>query len=273
VYAKKISACFAGFLCLMAASPREKVDGLVAPSIQDSSEFARGYRALREGHFYDAIRALRRAEKLDPSPNVLKALAISYYGAHQQRLFLLKMREAQRKQPDDFAPYYYLGRYYDTDVTDFARAAGYFRQALARKPDHYRSHYYLGHCYEVQQKLAQAEAEYRLALPANDGLADQGLSRLRLAANRPADALPFARRAVELAPRDVAARKLLARTYSELGREAEAAPEWKISTELDPTDASAWFRLYRCYVGLGKAQQSREALAEYKRIARLYGTN
>ena len=242
--------------------------------------FWAGYLAFRQGLYYDAIRELRRAEALDPTPFVLKLLAVSYYAAHQQRLFLLKIRAAQQKQPEDFAPYYYLGRYYDSDLTDFSRAAGYFEQALARQPDHFRSHYYLGHCFEAEGKVEQAQAQYRRALElaqsqeAKDGsLPYQGLARLELSANRPADALGFAKRAVELGPRDAAGRKLLAKAYSDLGRNAEAAAEWKIAAELDPTDASALYRLYRGYLSLGEADKADQALARYKQIAGLYGTN
>jgi tetratricopeptide (TPR) repeat protein len=237
--------------------------------------FWAGYLALGRGEYYDAIRELRRAEALDPNSFVLKLLAVSYYGAHQHRLFLLKIRAAQAKQPEDFAPYYYLGRYYDSELTDFSRAAEYFQQALARQPDHFRSHYYLGHCYEAEQKIEQAEAEYRraLELSSDDTLPYQGLARLELSANRPAEALGFAKRAVELAPGDAGGRKLLARALADLGRNAEAAAEWKTGAELDPTDASTLYRLYRGYLSLGDTEKAGAALARYKEIAKLYGTN
>src|SRR5579863_2015842 len=139
--------------------------------------FWAGYVALAEGQYYDAIRNLRRAESLDPNAFVLKLLAASYYAAHQPRLFLLKMRAAQQKQPEDFAPYYYLGRYFDSDLADFSRAADNFHHALARQPDHFRSHYYLGHCYEADGKAEQAEPEYRRAvqLAERQGAVDAGL--------------------------------------------------------------------------------------------------
>jgi len=242
-------------------------------------EFWAGYLHFRQADYYEAIRALRRAEALDPNPFVLKLLAVSYYAAHQRKLFLIKIRAAQERQPSDFAPYYYLGRYYDSDVTDFERAAEYFRQSLGRQPDHFRSHYYLGHCYEMQEVREQAEAEYRKAAElaerqgANEGLPYQGLARLRLFANRPAEALAFARLAVKFGPRDPAAHKLLARAYSDLGRHQDASAEWKRSSVLDATDASTLYRLYRSYQSLGHVQEARAALAEYQKIARLYGTN
>ena len=243
------------------------------------SYFWAGYLALRQGKRYEAIRKLRQAEALDSNPAVLKLLAVSYYAARQHRLFLLEIRAAQQKQPADFAPYYYLGRYYDSELADSVRAAEYFRQALALQPGHIRSHYYLGHCYEVDQKTEQAEAEYRQAAQlaerqgANEGLPYQGLARLRLSANRPAEALAFAKRAAELESTDSAGHKLLARAYSDLGSNLEAAAEWKIASDLDPTDASALYRLHRCYDLLGEAEKSRAALAQYRKIAALYGTN
>jgi tetratricopeptide (TPR) repeat protein len=242
--------------------------------------FWAGYVALAQGQYYDAIRDLRRAEALDPNPFVLKSLAASYYAVHQSRLFLLKMRAAQQKQLDDFAPYYYLGRYFDSELADFSLAADNFQQALARQPGHFRSHYYLGHCYEAMGKLEQAEAEYRWALESTerqgsgtDGLPYQGLARLRLSENRPADALRFAKRAVELAPRDAPSHKLLAKAYLDLGRAADAVAEWETSTELDPTDAAPLYRLYRGYLSLGETEKARSALARYKKVAALYGTN
>jgi tetratricopeptide (TPR) repeat protein len=128
--------------------------------------------------------------------------------------------------------------------------------------------------------VEQAEAQYRRALElaerqrANDrGLPYQGLARLRLSANRPADAVDLAKRAVELGPRDAAGHKLLARVYWDLGRQAVAVAEWKISAELDPTDSTALYRLYRGYLSLGEAEKARAALGRYRQIAGLYGTN
>ena len=241
------------------------------------SYFWAGYLALRQGKRYEAIRKLRQAEALDPNPAVLKLLAVSYYAARQHRLFLLEIRAAQQKQPANFAPYY-LGRYYDSELADSVRAAEYFRQALALQPGHIRSHYYLGHCYEVEQKTEQGgrvppAAQLAERQGANEGLPYQGLARLRLSANRPAEALAFAKRAAELESTDSAGHKLLARAYSDLGSNLEAAAEWKIASDLDPTDASALYRLHRCYDLLGEAEKSRAALAQYRKIAALYGTN
>jgi tetratricopeptide (TPR) repeat protein len=237
--------------------------------------FWTGYVALRQGRHLDAIRALRRAEGIAAQTAVLKVLAVSYYSVHQEKLFLLKMQLALEKDPTDFAPYYYLGRYYDSDASEFSRAAEYLRKAVERRPEQFRSHYYLGHCYEMEQKPEQAEGEYRkaLELAPSESLPNQGLARLRLAANEPAEALGFAQRAAQTGPLDSAAHKLLARVYADLGRAVDAGREWKLAATLDPTDAVPLYRLYRYYAAVGKTEEARVALAEYKKIAARYGTN
>jgi tetratricopeptide (TPR) repeat protein len=187
------------------------------------------------------------------------------------------MNAAAEKAPADFAPYYFLGRYYDSERSDFATAEKYFRQALERNPNHARSHYHLGYCFEVEQNMPAAEKEYQRAIELAGDLTYEapyrGLARLQLAANQPAKALPFAKQAVELAPRQAAPHKLLARIYSELGNEAEAAPEWERAAALDPTDASTLYRLYRTYTALEKVEKAKSALARYKKTAARYGTN
>ena len=241
--------------------------------------FWSGYIELQRRDAYEAIRWLRRAEALDPNAPVLKVLAVSYYAVRQYRLFRLKMTEAIEKEPADFAPYYYLGRYYDSEMTDFTRAAEYFVKAIQRSPGQFRSHYYLGYCFETQQNLDQAEREYQKAAQlAEDqqsrfSLPSQGLARLRLLQNRPGDALSFARRAVELGPRDPAAHKLLARVYTELGKDAEAIPWWERAAALDPTDVTALFRLFRACQTVGDKNKAATALVRYRKTAALYGTN
>ncbi|MCU1275756.1 MAG: hypothetical protein JWO48_3187, partial [Bryobacterales bacterium] len=75
--------------------------------------FWKGVAAIQQREFYPAVRNLRAAEKLEPPHSaVAKNLAIAYYLLDQQQLFEMKMKEAIALDPGDFAPHYYLGRYY-----------------------------------------------------------------------------------------------------------------------------------------------------------------
>jgi tetratricopeptide (TPR) repeat protein len=239
--------------------------------------FWRGFLELQRENGYDAVRFLRRAEALEANSYVLKLLAVAYYTVRQFRLFTLKMNEAMRKQPEDFAPYYYLGRYYASEeVTDWDKAAEYFQRAIRCNPKHFHSYYYLGYCYEVKRELAPAERQYRQAMEFAEAAGtefappQQGMARLRLLENRPADALQFAKRAVELAPNDAGGHEVLARTYAALGRGAEAIPEWEHAATLDPTDASPYYHLYRIYSEMGNEEQAKSAYAKFKKISARY---
>ncbi|MCI0624850.1 MAG: tetratricopeptide repeat protein [Acidobacteria bacterium] len=235
-----------------------------------------GLRELQRGNAYEAIRHLRRAEAVDPSPATRKLLGIAYYVARQYQLFVQKVNEAREASPEDFAPYYLLGRYYDSELEDFQKAAQYFRTALKLHSKHFPSSYYLGRCYEAMRDLEQAETAYRAAMQmtarakADFALPYQGMARVRLLQGRPEQAAPFAQQAVELAPRDPEGRRILAKTYESQERLLEAVSEWERVVDLDPTDATAQYRLYRSYIVLGEKHKADSALSRFKKLSALY---
>jgi tetratricopeptide (TPR) repeat protein len=240
--------------------------------------FWRGFLELQRRDNYNAVRFLRRAEALDSNCYVLKTLAVSYYFLAQFRLFTKTMQEAMRKQPSDFAPYYYLGRYYaSNDAADFSRAAGYFQEALKRSPDHYASHYYLGYCRESERELKEAEREYHQSMQfaeaagAKYGLPYQGMARVRLLENKPADARQFATQAVQFAENDAASHVVLARVYTALGEAIKAVPEWERAAILDPTNPVPYYHLYRTYSVLGNKEKANLAVTRYNALIAVYG--
>ena len=239
--------------------------------------FWRGFLELQRQDGYEAVRFLRRAEALDANPYVLKLLAFSYYTVRQFRLFLLKMNEAMAKQPDDYAPYYYIGRhYFADDVGDYTKAADDFRKAIERNPGHFQSHFYLGWCDEVLRKVKDAEQEYRRSMELVETAGAkfagpwQGMARIRLLEEKPAEALPYATRAVEDAPNDVASHKVLAKSYSAMGKQAEAIAEWERVAVLDPADPAPYYRLYRIYLAMGNEPKANLAHAQFKKLSSMY---
>lgn len=260
---------------------RKKSDELIRQAPTNfEGYFWRGCLELQRRNHYDAVRFLRRAEALDANSYVLKQLAFSYYFLGQFRLFTLTMKEAMLKQPADFAPYYYLGRYYVSPYApNFTRAASYFQEALERNPNHYASYYYLGYCHEAERKLKDAEREYRRSMELADGegrkfaLPRQGMARVRLLETRPAEALQFAVQAVEMAPNDAASHAVLAKVYTALGQPAQATPEWERAAALDPTDPAPWYHLYQAYSKLGNKENASRALTKYQKLITLYGND
>jgi tetratricopeptide (TPR) repeat protein len=238
-----------------------------------------GIVELCQGNAARAIRHLMRARQIEDSAAVDKALGVACYLARQHRLFEKLMLECIRKDPGDFAPYYFLGRFFDSDLNDFAKAGGYFEKAIERNPAHFRAYYYLGYTLEARGEAGRAEAEYRRALDiaARKGvvfpLPYLGLARLRAQSNRNEEALAYARRAVQLDPQDAAAHKVLGKILGALGRNAEAIGEWEMVVRLDPADSGTLYRLYHAYLETGQADRAKAALAKFKRIIAVYGTN
>lgn len=239
--------------------------------------FWRGFIELQRQNGYEAVRSFRRAEALNSNVWVLKSLAVSYYTVRQFNLFTLKMNEAMQKEPEDFAPYYYLGRYYvSEEIGDFSKAAEYFQKAIKQKPDHYESYYYLGYCYEAQRNVENGERCYQQSLKIAQGkgikfpLAYEGMARLRLLQNKPAEALEYAQHSVELSPNVASSHQVLAKTYEALGRPTDAIPEWELVAKLDPTDSSPHYHLYRIYQATGREDKAKLAYAQFKKLSAIY---
>jgi tetratricopeptide (TPR) repeat protein len=235
-----------------------------------------GFVYLRLDEGYDAVRFLRRAEALDANPYVLKLLSLSYYTIRQFRLFVTMMNEAIAKQSDDYLPYYYLGRYYLEEVTDYDKARQDFLDAIERNPDHFQSHFYIGYCHELKREVVKAEAQYQVSIDlsrvagASFASPYQGMARLRLLEDRPVDALTFATKAVELAPKDPTSHQVLAKTYTALSRQNDAISEWEKTANLDPTFAVPYYQLYRIYVARGNQDKAISALEQFKNLSSIY---
>lgn len=206
------------------------------------------------------IPKLRAAAATDA--NAALALGVAYYMVRQYRLFEHQMRALIAADPANPAPYYYLGRYQDSDVTDFAAAAASFQEVLKRRPNHAKSHYYLGHALEAQGLMAEARSHFGRARAIDPGLAlaRDGLARLELAANNSAAALAHN-------PADL---KLRGRILLRLERWAEAAKCLCEAVEADTTDSTLWVLLHRAYRELGEEDKAAEALVRSRLLANTY---
>lgn len=236
------------------------------------------FLAIQQRNNYDAVRLLRRAESLKANSYVLKLLAIAYYTLDQFQLFTQTMHRAIQARPEDFAPYYYLGRYYvSSNSNDFARAADYFNEALKRNPDHPSSRYYLGYCDEIGRELDSAEKEYARSTELSEAAGEkfalpyQGIARIRLLEDKPAEALEAASRAVGLAPNDSASHIVRAKALDALHRGTEASAEWERAATLDPTDVVICYHLYQSYSALGRKEKASAMLAQYRKLSAMYG--
>lgn len=233
----------------------------VAPRSSDPTLW-QGIIALTRNEPDKAIRILRHTG----NP---KALGVAYHMARQYVLFRQQMDEAIRIHPDDFGPYYYLGRYYDTEVNNTEEAVAWFRKALAKNPDYLPAWSYLGSCLERLGNTAEAEQAYNRS--SSLAQSQTGLARLRFTNGNPTIALPFAEKAIALNPRDPAGQNLIARIYDALQRPVDALHALEAAASLSPNEASIRYQLHRAYRSLGNNTKAEEALREFERLRSIYG--
>ncbi len=237
----------------------------------------RGFLELQGRNTVQATRYLRLAQAREARPAVLKMLAVSYYIARQYRLFIATMEAAIQMQPGDFAPYYYLGRYYNSEVDDFTKATELLTKALEREPNHLRSRYHLGYCLEAKRELQQAARQYEEAIRIAEGrderfaLPYQGLARIRLLLSQPAEALGFARKAIAIDPDDAESYRSLAKAFTRLGNNAEAARALEKVADLEPADAAVHYQLFRLYSKSNEKKKAQAALEQYRKLSAIYG--
>jgi len=130
---------------------------------------------------------------------------------------------------------------------------------------------------EIQEQLGVSlkfSQDYAGALPVFEELlkkrpASEELNYLvgdtLLDLQRPEDAIPFLKRAIERDPKLLPAHKSLARAELATGNDAAAIPHLKRVLATD-TDGSLHFQLARAYQAAGQPELAKPVLAEYQRI-------
>lgn len=231
------------------------------PAIE--SQLWKGILAITRNDPTTAIRALRAGTHP-------KALGVAYYLARQHLLFRGQMELAMRQDPRDFAPYYYLGRHYDSDLDNCDEAVRWFRQAIERNPDYLKAQAYLGSCLERLGQLPQAEQAYRASLTVP--LSQLGIAHLKFAAGDTRQALAWAEKALAADPRDATGQRFAARLYETLGRTADAIRALELAAQAAPFEPSIHYALFRLHRSAANEAKAAAALREFERLRGIYGS-
>lgn len=125
-----------------------------------------------------------------------------------------------------------------------------------------------GLSYELLGRLEDSGTAYKTALEweahdSRDPTPFNGLGRVLLKQNKPADALPYLRKAVELGPTVARAHEDLGKAYSSLNQLTAAQSEIEKAIELAPSVARLHFILGQLYRKTGQMEKSREELKSY----------
>jgi tetratricopeptide (TPR) repeat protein len=225
-----------------------------------------------------AIQAMRSAELLGLNTVDLHVdLGLAYYTINQYFLFQQQMEKAIELDPNSFKPNYYLGRYRETIQDDLSGALKYFDKAVQLNPQDARSWAHRGFCLKELGRQTDARTAFETAIKLEEGTGEgfslpyQGMAQSLLETD-PSQALPFARKAIELEPNLESNHLALAKVYEKLGKLSDAEAELHTAIQLDPTDASARFISYRVCNRLGKHQAAQAELEGFKEVNQLYGT-
>ena len=110
-------------------------------------------------------------------------------------------------------------------------------------------HYAAGTAHAALSEYDQAEAEYRKELPIspNSELPNVKLASLFLRQHRAADALPWAKKAIELKPDSAEARYFLGRSELETGDLANAIKDLELAEKMAPSSPEVHFNLAKAY--------------------------
>lgn len=178
--------------------------------------------------------------------------------------------------PLDADGWYHLGRVKYT-LNLFADGVHAFEQCLKLDPKNVKAEDNLGLCYEGLGRMDEAIAAYRQALAWQTQAASAepfvgptlDLGSLLLDQNNPQDAVPYLRRAAEIAPQDSRIHEKLGKAYSQLNLLPEAQEELERAVELSPQNPRLHFMLGQIYRREGLLQKAK---AELDRSAALSGT-
>jgi tetratricopeptide (TPR) repeat protein len=244
---------------------------------RDEGYFWAGFVALNQRRFHQAVKRLRQAEKLLPRGNVVqKTLALAYLLLGQNVLFEIKIREAIALDGQDFAPYYLLGRFMQSEERDVRRAIESYRRALELRPGHFESLHYLGLTLETMGKPGEAKQYFQEAIDAAKqagqtfSLPQKELSRMTRGSD-PKAALEYAVQAVASEPNQANNHLELAKAYMALGRLHEAVVALKAAIALDATQSSPFYSLATLYRRLGDSPAAERALSEFQSRISCYG--
>jgi len=189
------------------------------------------YQALVEmenEQYQEAVPILQQVLEQEPNtPIAFLQLGRAYMSLKEYEKAVAPLRTLVEKKPDDaFARYEFGCALVKTG--NWAEAAPHFEAAVSQMTGSAIMHFYLALVYQRTSRMPEATKEFQsaLRLDSNNFPANLVFGRLLLKQEKPADALPYLRKATKLHPDSIDAHAFLADAYMQLGQEANARREF-----------------------------------------------
>jgi tetratricopeptide (TPR) repeat protein len=214
------------------------------------------------------VAELHKAIDVAPHDGAYSALLGRWLlGKNQEAAALPVLQRGVEEAPPSAELYLLLGiAEASLQSTQLAQQA--VEKAIALDPKIALSHDVLGFCYFRIGNYSHAAEDYKAAhdlSPRTGRFAyDTALALER--ANKPAEAIPYAEKAVSLDPSLAMDHYLLGKLYGKMERKPEAVKELETSIRLDPTLDYPYYLLARMYMRLGDTAKAQEWNLKFKEL-------
>jgi tetratricopeptide (TPR) repeat protein len=209
------------------------------------------------GKIEDSIAAYRKSVASKPDvfeSNLNLGLQLAKSGQPDAEKFLkaaTKLKPTDHASEGQFRAWVSLAHVLEKSKPEEALAA--YRQAAALQPKDPEPHVAAGRLLEEENKFADAEQEYKLALavdPDSDAMA--GLANLYMRGRRFPEAEEYLRKVVAANPNNAAAHVQLGRVLAAERKNEEGIAELVMGAKLDPADVAVQRDLAELYANAGK---------------------
>jgi len=229
------------------------------------ARFGLGMALLASGKKPEAITELQQAARLAPkdpaAPHVIGRIHASEKRFDEAAQSLTSALQAK----SDFLPALSDRADIYAEMQKNSEAAADYEQILRVRPKDSVIRLKLGMIYQRLNRLRDAESTYHAALKENPDLAPAYNNLAMIALNsdgKSSNALSWAQKAVELAPKVPQFHDTLGWVHRARGDKVKAVAALEEATRLPPPQADIWYRLGVVYEEAGKKG---EALAAYKK--------
>lgn len=226
-----------------------------------------GYILFRERKATDSLAEYTEGAKYRrPSARDLEAVAGDYVLLHDYTDADKWFTQSLAWDPGNWQTLYYLGRT-KYNENRFDEAVAIFRKCLQADPKSVKAEDNLGLSLEGLGRTEDAVAAYRKAIdldaaaPQKDAGPYLDLGTVLVTGNRDSGAVPYLRRALQIAPADVRVHRQLGKAYLHLNQLDQAKAELEKSVQLAPDDAPTHFLLVQVYRKLGLHDKEKQEIA------------
>jgi tetratricopeptide (TPR) repeat protein len=207
------------------------------------------------------------AKYRDLTASELKTFALNCAALHLKGDADKWLTQSLEMNPEDAKGWEALGHIKFAEQR-FEEAIKAFQRSLTLTPRVVSAETSIGLSCELLSRLEDAKAAYKTAIgweapKPHDPTPFHGLGRVLLKQNRPAEALPYLRQAVELGPSVAQAHEELGKAYSSLNQLAAAQREIERAVELAPKVARLHFLLGQIYRRAGLMEKAKTELDRY----------